>query len=290
MERIEAALQFWNRLFGGSGTADAGALWTLGRTVAESDAGNIDTLLEVSTALSIARAGTQADREDWPTSVPWKLESVDDGDASYPAIRLRSGGLICEIAKGTPRVLTSDGSRAKVADLLSAWADETLPSNHSGKARGRQPDIVVMFWLESQPGRCAFVLADAKRNATRDGETYLRASLDVAATYLMSFGYRMGLTLPGLDGGAITTALKPAVTIFCRQSTGRNAQSATAVLRTDTHAPVVMAFDLEQHFSPAMRPWHSPVLAAWLGSLGRQAIRILERNHEGIAVGRRPRR
>jgi hypothetical protein len=63
--------------------------------------------------------------------------------------------------------------------------------------------------MGSDPANVVFVLGDAKRNVTGDGETYVRASLEVAATYLMSFGYRMGLRLPGYEGGRITTALTP---------------------------------------------------------------------------------
>jgi len=113
----------------------------------------------------------------------------------------------------------------------------------------------------------------------RDGEDLLRGALEVAATYLMSFGYRMGLQLPDRTGGPIVTDLSPGVTIFCRQNTGRDAESAVALLRANGTPPVVMAFDLEQHFAYDSRPWHAPVLAAWLGSLGRQAMRLLTRDH-----------
>jgi hypothetical protein len=122
-----------------------------------------------------------------------------------------------------------------------------------------------------------FVLGDAKRNVAEGGKPYLRDSIDVAATYLMSFGYRMGLQVPLLDPGAIVTALTPGVTLFCLQATGRDADSAITLFRANASPPVVMALDLEKHFAPETRPWHAPVLAAWLGSLGRQAARKLAR-------------
>jgi len=281
VERIEEAFGFWNRLFGAHNSSDSDALAALGRSLEEVDARNIDTLMEATVALSIARAGTQAERQDWATAHPWSLVAVDDPRSTYPVIRLRSGKLVCEISKGTPLETRADGSRRRIGDLLSPWADEALPPTGKARSSGRQPDVVVTFWLDSDPANVVFVLGDAKRNVTGDGESYLRASLEVAATYLMSFGYRMGLRLPGSDGGAIATALTPGVTIFCRQGTGRDASSAIRILRTDAAAATVMAFDLENHLSPGMRPWHAPVLAAWLGSLGRQAVRVLARTDQG---------
>jgi hypothetical protein len=197
---------------------------------------------------------------------------------------LRSNNLNCEISKGTPYEVVEGGSRRRIPDLLSPWADEALHVTGKPRSRGRQPDLILAFWLESRPNNVVFVLGDAKRNATGDGEIYLRGALEVAATYLMSFGYRMGLQLPDRQGGPIVTALTPGVTIFCRQNAGRDAASAVALFRADRALPVVMAFDLENHFSAGSRPWHAPVLAAWLGSLGRQALRVLAPSAE--IVGR----
>lgn len=275
VECVTDALGFWTALFGGSSASDSDVLSALVRTLSDDDAENIDTLMEATVALSIARAAVQAEARDWPTHEPWSIESVDDHASKYPVIRLKSGALICEIAKGTPRETTGDGSRRRITDLLSVWADEALPVTGKARSRGRQPDVVVTFWLASQPGCTMFVLGDAKRNADGDGELYLRDALEVAATYLMSFGYRMGLKLPSTAGGPIATALMPGVTLFCRQGAGRDASSAVDMLRSDTRAPVVMAFDLEKHFASATQPWHAPVLAAWLGSLGRQAVKAL---------------
>jgi hypothetical protein len=272
---IEKACKFWSQLFGTNDTSDADRLRSMGRFLHASDAENIDTLLEATVALSVARAAEQAERADWPTEQPWIMVNADDGAAKYPAIRLRSNDLNCEISKGTPFEVVKDGSRRKIADLLSPWADEALRATGKPRSRGRQPDLILAFWLESRPHRIVFVLGDAKRNATGDGEPYLRGALEVAATYLMSFGYRMGLQVPDRHGGPIVTALNPGVTIFCRQNTGRDAESAVALFRANRPLPVVMAFDVEQHFAPSSQPWHAPVLAAWLGSLGRQALRLL---------------
>jgi hypothetical protein len=278
---LTEALGFWHGLFGGHAASDADALVRLVRTLQEDAAENIDTMMEATVALSIARAATQAERPDWPTAGPWTLESVDDPISKYPVIRLKSGELLCEIAKGTPREIAPDGSKRRVTDLLIDWANDALPTTGKSRSTGRQPDVVLTFWLASRPAHIEFVLADAKRNAEGNGEEYLRDALEVAATYLMSFGYRMGLMLPSPAGGRITTTLTPGVTLFCRQGAGVTESKAIEVLRADHQAPVVMAFDLEKHFSPTIDPWHAPVLAAWIGSLGRQAFKVLSEANTG---------
>lgn len=281
---IEEALVFWRRAFG---EHDVEALGTVGRALDDADARNIDTLMEATVALSIARAGVEAPRADWPTLFPWRVDSVDDPKGMYPAIVLRSGDLLCEISKGTPPENGRVGqARGKVPDLLSPWADEALPATGRARSSGRQPDVVVSFWFEGAPDRTVFALGDAKRNATGDGEGYIRTSIEVAATYLMSFGHRMGHVVPGAvggggggaagsaAGGGHATSLMPGVTLFCRQGTGCDPEDAVKRLRADK-APVVMAFDLERHLGLGASPWGSPVLSAWLGSLGRQAVQVL---------------
>lgn len=284
---IEDALGFWTRAFGISNAADSDALAQVGRLLDDADAQNIDTMMEATVALSIARAAVEAPRPDWPTVFPWTVLSVDDPRAMYPVIRLRSGDLICEIAKGTPRGGLIGGEREKIPDLLSPWADEALPQTGKSRSSGRQPDLVISFWFEGNPSNVVFALGDAKRNATGDGEGYLRAALEVAATYLMSFGHRMGLAVPGREGGSYRTDLMPGVTIFCRQGTGRDPKDVIDQLRNG-HPPVVMAFDLEKHMEPTARPWSAPVLGAWLGALGRQAEKVLGGDSE--KRGRRRRR
>ncbi len=274
VQSIEHALGFWSRTFSPSTPGDAETLVTLSRLLGDADAQNIDTLMEATVAISIARAAIEADRPDWPTLFPWSLVEVDDPRSMYPVILLRSGDLMCEISKGTPQGGVSGSAREKIADQLSPWADEALPATGRARSSGRQPDLVVSFWFEGDPSKVVFALGDAKRNATGDGEGYIRAALEVAATYLMSFGYRMGLNHPGRHGGPYRTDLMPGVTLFCRQGTGRDAKAVIDQLRRDA-GPVVMAFDLEQHMEPGSRPWRAPVLAAWLGSLGRQAVRAL---------------
>lgn len=285
---IEEALAFWKRAFGERDPSDLVALQTVGRVLDEADAANIDTLMEATVAISIARAAVEAPRADWPTLFPWTVERVDDPRGMYPAIVLRSGDLMCEVSKGTPPSAGRGAKeRARIADLLSPWADEALPATGRARSSGRQPDVVVSFWFEGDPSRVVFALGDAKRNATGDGESYIRTSIEVAATYLMSFGYRMGLTVPGSGGGAHATSLMPGVTLFCRKGTGCDSADAVKRLRADK-APVVMAFDLENHLGLGASPWASPVLSAWLGTLGRQAVRVL--GGDGKSTQRRRRR
>lgn len=271
---IQDALSFWNRSFG-SHADDRTALERIGLALNEADVTNIDTLLEATTAISIARAAVEAESADLPQGIPWRLRSLESASGKYPVITLESGELVCEIAKGTPRGGSVGGVRSKVADLLSPWADETLPPRPDGRSRsnGRQPDIVVSFWRARDPSRVVIALADAKRNATGDGESYLRASLEVAATYLMSFGHCMGLQLKAAPSARYATTLMPGVTIFCRQG-ARDDVGAVARMREDC-GPVVMAFDVAKHMSPTSRPWRAPALSAWFGSLARQATKGL---------------
>ncbi len=172
--QIESAIAFWNRVFGSSEVADQVAFNTVGRLLDESDARNIDTLMEATVALSVARAALTAERPDWPTLFPWQLVAVDEPKGMYPIIRLQSGDLVCEIAKGTPLGGVVEGRRNKIADQLSPWADEVLPATGTARSSGRQPDLVVSFWFDGDPSRVVFALGDAKRNATGDGEGYIR--------------------------------------------------------------------------------------------------------------------
>jgi hypothetical protein len=277
---ITAALAFWRRAFGAEKEEDSAALRSLAEGLDDATVTNVDTLLEVTTAISIARAAVQSTRPDWPTKEPWTIASIEERGSMAPRMRLRSGRLICEISKGTPASAPDGlGRRTKIADLLGPWADEALPAiGGRSRSSGRQPDIVLTFWSVDAPERSVFVLADAKRNATGTGESYIRAALEVAATYLMCFGYRMGLKVPSADaGGAISTAMHPGVTLFCRQGTGRPESSAVALLRSGKGVPPVMAFDLVNHMSSRdLFGWQSPTLSAWLGSLGRQAAKVLK--------------
>src|SRR5690606_9946441 len=111
----------------------------------------------------------------WPTQDPWEVLSVNDPGSMYPVICLRSGELVCEIAKGAPRSAAAfRGERSRpVADLLAPWADEVLPRTGRARSTGRQPDLVLSFHLEGDHSHVIFALGDAKRNVTGDGESYI---------------------------------------------------------------------------------------------------------------------
>ncbi len=277
-DAIERVLGFWQRPFGDHPDDERG-LAAFAAVLRADDVSNADTLLEVTTALSIARAALAASREDWPTTVPWQLLRVTDPQNKYPVISLRSGPLVVEIGKGAPRRRTASGAVERIADRLSPLIDEVLPRGERSRSTGHQPDVVLTFYRADAPHRSLLALGDAKRNMTGSGEVYLRAAVDVAATYLTSFGHAMGLAVDR-SGTGQTADLLPAVTLFCRQGTGRPADSAIALLRKGgAQVPILMAFDLEQHFGADAEPPVSESLAAWIGALGRQAHAMLPRAH-----------
>jgi hypothetical protein len=91
------------------------------------------------------------------------------------------------------------------------------------------------------------------------------------------YGYAMGLCVPDDPAQPVRTTLMPGMTLFCRQGTRDDAAYLTSLLRSAAHSgdgelPVVMGFDVEQHFGVGSNPWHSDVLSAWIGALGRQAV------------------
>ncbi|MDB4944530.1 MAG: uncharacterized protein JWP97_4064 [Labilithrix sp.] len=257
-----------DRLWGGAFTGaqdDVQAIRTLGASLEEANVGNADTLLELSSVLSVARAATDGEST-------WTLAKVQIGRAGkYPPLILQCGDLQCHIDKGTPVV----PGAGKVQDLVSPWLDEVVWGGDK-RARSRQPDIVLRF-SHRKHKRVLFALADAKRNVTGEGASYLRSSVDVAAVYLMAFGHALGLHVGG-SSNELRTTLVPGMTLFCQQGAKRDPVEVIKLLSGGTEAiPTVMAFDVAKHFGPGPAGWQSPTLAAWFASLGRQAAAEFER-------------
>lgn len=275
--RLAAALdrvtRLWSVWFSPETDEDQNVLRVLAATLRDAGARNTDTLLEFTTAISIVRACVEAGRADWPSSEPWRLVSIDDVDSSYPRIQLRSGALSCEVTKGHLR-LPGDGHRrpAPLPDATSRRLDAVLPAKGRSQSTGNQPDIVRAFWLGSRREIVEFSLADAKRNVTGDGESDLRQAVDLAASYLLSYGHALGLEVPAEPGTPIATRLTPGVTVFARQRTRHTEAAAVELLRIEPVLPTVFALDVGQHFGLGRAPWSAPAISAWMGALGRQAV------------------
>lgn len=271
---LERVSRLWSVWFAPQTDADFTVLRTLAGSLRDADARNTDTLLEFTCAISLARAAVEAGADDWPSGTPWRLVSADQPSSSYPRLLLQSGELLCAISKGYPRRPAAVGPPTKMKDATSAWIDAVLPRRGQSRSTGNQPDLVLSFWLAGREAEALFVLADAKRNVSGDGETYLRAAVDVAATYLLSYGHCMGLHV-SQNGAAPTTALAPGVTIFCRQGTRYDEPGAVEFLRRSDALPTVFALDVGQHFGLGRAPWSAPALSAWMGRLAGQALRSL---------------
>ena len=264
-------LGFWHRAFGED--RDRPSLLALGRELRISDMSNTNTLLELTATLSIVRSATNVPApEGGPLWAP-----VEGAWCKRRGIELRAGEWRCALSKGL--LSTAEGHR--VHDALN---DSTRAMGLA--AVGRQPDIVLRFWHEARPHQTLFALADAKRNATGTGETYLRDSLDVAAAYSLSYAAPLGLTI---IQGQIGATMTPLVTLFCVQGVprvmhdaGPASQQAEAIRRAE-RLPLVMAFDLANHFAPGGDTWRSPVLEAWFARLAAQACAHLSRR-KGPAI------
>lgn len=273
---IRAGLAFWRERFGGEG--DTEKLRAVGNQIEEADLVHqrrtLDSLLELTSAIGLARAALETrDKADLPEGERWVLEDVDDRDQkNVPRIRLRAGALVCRISKDAPQGDT----------LVSILADMGI------NARGNQPDIVISFSRFDATGqeRSLFVLADAKRNATSDGKSYLGASVDAALSYAVSFGHRMRLRFHPERASRIEGDVLPAVTLFCRQGVAKigGASGADQVLidrlRAPQPLPAVMALHIDHFFpspdSASRRTFRPAILSAWFGRIARQASAALQ--------------
>lgn len=270
--KIRASLDFWTSFFGND---DTKILAQVARDLGRDDLvnGNVDTLLELTAALSIARAALAAPSEDQPPTGPWYMRPVafSTPDRSYADFELHAGDFMARIAKGVP--CTPAGAIA-VPDALNS-----VLGAMGYRATGNQPDIVLTFWKQSAPHSFVVALGDAKRNASGSGENYLRDSVEVAATYVVSYGSLIGLGIHGNQGHGFHGGLRPAVTLFCRQGArrvcgvkGTDIAAIASRFRDDNaEPPAFVTFDMEKHFGPTTGEWSSPVLSAWFGRLARMA-------------------
>jgi hypothetical protein len=271
---ILKVLGFWNQMFGAS--EDRESLLQLARTLQPDHVSNINTLLEVTARLSIARVATTVRAGG---SGPF-WEVTPHSWSRRRAIELRASSWRCHISKG----LLSDGADTGVPDGLN----ESL-SAMGLRSVGGQPDIVIKFWHADNPARTLFVLGDAKRNATGSGREYLRESVNVGAAYALSYARALGLHLTS-GGATCSGTLNPMVTLFCAQSVPSVAGSAGSsadqvrAIRETLRLPAFMAFDLASHFGPTGGDWEAPVLQAWFERISNDACSLLVGDRRGRRV------
>lgn len=267
---LAEALSFWERAFAADMSEDA-AFRAFGESLQKDDMANLDTLLEFSAALSIARIATEPD----DSKDAWKLSPVSLAEKrAYPSLVLHRGALRCEITKGMH--VTPNG-RAQHRDISRSWLDEVLTGGEEHSI-GHQPDIVLRFSHRDDRARALVAIADAKRNVAGDGQHYLRHSIGSAAMYMIAFAHMLGLKVSDGTAGSdptIRTALTPAVTLFCFQQLGERAKDANRMTELfgshPERVPSVVALNLRDHFGHAPGgSWRSPVLTAWFRLLTRQ--------------------
>lgn len=269
---LRSYLEFFRDRFGESGDRDG--LQALTRRIGEADLRcdrrTLDSLLEISAAIAIARAAVSTViAADLPDGIPWELVDVDERDEkNVPRIRLRAGPLSCVISKDAP----NDDTLVPLLRQMGL------------SARGNQPDIVMTFTLTTETGRqeSILVLADAKRNAEDDGRRYLASSVETAIVYAVSYGHRMGLRIHPNGTTRIDGDVLPAVTLFCRQGVktiagvGPREEDIVARLRSADPLPAVLALDLSHIRRSQEETDVSPILRAWLGRIARQAKHTLK--------------
>lgn len=275
VQLILRVIDFWNHAFGADG--DRQSLLSVAGLLAADDVPNINTLLEVTARLSIARIATSVRAS---AQGPY-WQATPESWAGRNGIELRAGGWRCHITKG----LLFDGAGRRVVDELN----DSVRSMGFG-AVGGQPDIVIKFWHIDQPERTLFVLGDAKRNTRGKGEEYLRQSFGDVASYLVAYASALGLQSAPCRG-----ALNPMVTLFCSQGvpsiagcSGHESEQAERI-RSAPRLPAIMALDLEHHFGLHKLQWRAPVLEAWFQRISDDACAALtgrtrERRRERAAA------
>ena len=266
-------LAFWRENFGADD--DVVRLRAFAQEIEEADLRcgqrTLDSLLELSAAISIARAAMETrDAVDLPNGIRWEIEDVDERDErNVPSMVLRCGALSCSISKRAPKGDT----------LVSLLTGMGIP------ARGNQPDIVVTFSKQYGDGQSneIVVLADAKRNAGQDGRGYLTTSVETAAVYAVSFGHMMGLRFHPDGQGRIDGDVLPAVSLFCRQGVkliagaGPRREDIVARLRSSERLPAIMALDVGHFFmGDGKAKWNPAIVSAWFGRIAREASAALD--------------
>lgn len=278
---IREYLAFWRENFGADD--DVVRLRAFGQEIEEADLRcgqrTLDSLLEISSAISIVRAAIEArDEADLPNGIRWEIDDVDERDErNVPSMIIRAGTLSCHISKKSPHGDT-------LVPLLKGMG---IP------ARGNQPDIVLKFSKQHEDGQSneIVVLVDAKRNAEQDGRGYLATSVETAAVYLVSFGHLMGVRFHPDGQGRIDGDVLPAVSLFCRQGVkmiagvGPRPADIVARLRSVERLPAIVALDVGHFFmGDGKAKWNPAIVSAWFGRIAREASAALDQK----AAGSRP--
>ena len=167
----------------------------------EGQLANSDNAFELLWILAIADAATRVRTSDNTQNSPeWSIVAdfqIKD-TAKHPGIRLahRDGNLYCHISKDPPGAYEFEKSGVDGFQAVPNLYRQSLTSMGLNSDREFQPDIVLRFSRQETGATDYFVLADAKRNTSKNPHNYIRASVQKAILYLEVFK-----DLPGICSG-----------------------------------------------------------------------------------------
>ena len=150
-----------------------------------------------------------------------------------------------------------------------------------------EPDLCLTF-TDTESGQSISVMGDAKRNgSTKDeGAGYFRDGLRTATYYMSAYAKAMRVTVAdteewessGTEGASLhapTGAIRPTVTLFCRQGTDTTLFTDADEAPHD-QCPPILACDMEHHFGVTdSEKWSSPFMEEWFDHIANQAVDIL---------------
>jgi hypothetical protein len=152
-----------------------------------------------------------------------------------------------------------------------------------------EPDLCLTF-TNTGSGESISVMGDAKRNGSKEkeGAGYFRDGLRTATYYMSAYARAMDVTVVDTknwdrsdpEAGSLrapTGAIRPTVTLFCRQGTNTIFFTDADDAPGNDQCPPILACDMEQHFGmdSNSEEWSSPFMEGWFDHIANQAVDIL---------------
>lgn len=194
--------QFWQGRFSAEGAERlADLLVKVSERCIEGQLANSDNAFELLWMLAIADAATRIGTSDNTSNSPeWSIiaDFQLKDTAKHPGIRLahQDGNLFCHISKDPPGAYEFEKTGLEGFQAVPNLYRQSLTSMGLNSDREFQPDIVLRFSRHEAGATDYYVLADAKRNTSRNPHNYIRASVQKAILYLEVFK-----DLPGICSG-----------------------------------------------------------------------------------------
>ena len=222
--------------------------------------------LEASVILCAARAAQR---------LGWRITSVRaDQTRPKPSLKLSRGKLRCAISKGCFEYPAQPKRRA--LDSLAVLERTSLGL----KSTGRQPDLVISFWNVDAPDDVFFCIADAKRNESGDGVTYLKKSIVAMTAYMVAFAEPLRVRFAAQPGG-LAAPLMPTATLFLRQAAFSGTPRAKEVRRGGDAQPWLACLDARDYEESEDGIWQASQVEAWFMRISDCAIRSMSASSKG---------